>query len=157
MAEKAFWVEKSLDEMTRDEWEALCDGCGLCCLIKLEDEDTDEIAYTDVACELLNIGICQCTDYPDRHEKVPTCIPLNPQNIREIGWLPVTCAYRRLDEGQGLLPWHPLISGDPDSVHRAGISIRDWAVPEGRVAEENLPNHIRSIMEMTGAKGRKEK
>jgi uncharacterized protein len=150
MAENAFWVEKSLDEMTREEWESLCDGCGLCCLIKLEDEDTEEIAYTDVACELLNIGICKCNDYPNRHEQVPTCIPLNPQNIAEIGWLPVTCAYRRLDEGQGLFPWHPLISGDPESVHRAGVSIRDWAVSEGRVAEKDLPGHIRSIMEMTG-------
>ncbi len=150
MAEKAFWVKKTLDEMTEEEWESLCDGCGLCCLIKLEDEDTEEIAYTDVACELLNIGICKCSDYPNRHKQVPTCIPLNPRNIKEIGWLPVTCAYRRLDEGQGLLPWHPLITGDPDSVHRAGVSIRDWAVPEGQVTEKDLPGHIRSIMEKNG-------
>jgi uncharacterized cysteine cluster protein YcgN (CxxCxxCC family) len=141
-----FWKEKSLQEMSREEWESLCDGCGLCCLIKLEDEDTGEVAYTDVVCALLDIGACQCTDYPNRHVRVPTCIPLTPESIKEIGWLPVTCAYRRLDEGQDLLPWHPLVSGDPEEVHRMGVSIRDWAVPEGRVAEDDLQDHVRSIV-----------
>lgn len=153
MATRPFWEEKSLSEMTRTEWESLCDGCALCCLVKLEDEDTGEVAYTDVACELLKIGVCKCSDYENRHVKVPTCIPLTPENISEIGWLPVTCAYRRLDEGKPLLPWHPLISGDPTSVHRAGISIRDWAVAEKRIPEEDLPDRVVSIMEKTGHKG----
>ncbi|MBL4758396.1 MAG: YcgN family cysteine cluster protein [Rhizobiales bacterium] len=146
MSDNKFWKEKTLDEMSREEWESLCDGCGLCCLIKLEDEDTGEVAYTDVVCALLDIGACQCTDYPNRHVRVPTCIPLTPESIKEIGWLPVTCAYRRLDEGQDLLPWHPLISGDQEEVHRMGVSIRDWAVPESSVAEEDLQDHVRSIV-----------
>jgi uncharacterized cysteine cluster protein YcgN (CxxCxxCC family) len=123
-----FWRRKTLDEMSSAEWESLCDGCGRCCLVKLQDEDTDEVAYTDVGCTLLDGGTCRCRDYPRRQEKVPDCVRLTPEAVRSVSWLPVTCAYRLLDEGQDLPDWHPLVSGDPDSVHRAAISV------QGRVA-----------------------
>ena len=119
-----FWEEKSLSEMNEAEWEALCDGCGRCCLVKLEDEDTAEIAYTDVGCRLLDGEACRCRDYERRSERVPDCIRLTPETVRAIGWLPPTCAYRLVEEGADLPAWHPLVSGDAESVHRAGVSVR---------------------------------
>ncbi|GGE36976.1 UPF0260 protein [Agaricicola taiwanensis] len=120
----AFWQEKALDEMSEAEWESLCDGCGRCCLVKLEDEDTGKVHYTSVGCTLLDEHACNCRDYANRSAKVADCVRLTPQTVRALGWLPVTCAYRRLAEGKDLDWWHPLVSGDPQTVHAAGISVR---------------------------------
>ena len=127
-AELPFWRAKPLEAMSPEEWESLCDGCGRCCLVKLEDEDTGEIAYTDVGCTLLDGDSCRCRDYPDRQARVPDCVRLTPQTVRGLSWLPPTCAYRLVAEGRDLYWWHPLVSGDPASVHAAGMSVR------GRVA-----------------------
>ncbi|OYW57557.1 MAG: hypothetical protein B7X99_02890 [Rhizobiales bacterium 17-65-6] len=124
MVDIPFWRRKALTDMTPQEWESLCDGCGRCCLVKLEDEDTGEIAYTDVACRLLDAGSCRCSDYPNRQAHVPDCVRLTPEVVLEIGWLPPTCGYRLVSEGKDLPSWHPLVSGTPDSVHEAGISVR---------------------------------
>jgi uncharacterized cysteine cluster protein YcgN (CxxCxxCC family) len=121
----AFWREKSLDEMSDQEWESLCDGCGRCCLVKLEDEDTNQVHYTSVGCTLLDGQTCRCRDYPNRSDKVPDCVRLTPNTVRTLSWLPVTCAYRRVAEGKDLDWWHPLVSGDPHTVHSAGVSVRD--------------------------------
>lgn len=125
-----FWQRKSLREMTRREWEQLCDGCGRCCMLKLEDEDTGEIFMSRVACRLLNIPTCRCQDYERRHDFVPDCLRLTPAMVEDLKWLPETCAYRLVDEGRDLEWWHPLVSGDPETVHEAGISVRDWAIRE---------------------------
>ncbi|SON54874.1 hypothetical protein HDIA_1333 [Hartmannibacter diazotrophicus] len=125
-----FWKVKSLDEMTMPEWESLCDGCARCCLNKLEDEDTGEIAWTDIACLLLDGESCRCRDYPNRQKTVPDCIPLDPETVRSLSWLPPTCGYRLIDEGRELYWWHPLVSGDPDTVHAAGVSVRGRTVRE---------------------------
>lgn len=119
-----FWKTKTLEEMSSAEWESLCDGCGKCCLSKLEDEDTGDIYFTSVACRLFNADTCRCNDYANRLAKVPDCIGLTPANVRTIAWLPGTCAYRLVAQGRDLYAWHPLVSGDPDSVHSAGISMR---------------------------------
>lgn len=128
--EAPFWKTKQLDEMTRAEWESLCDGCGRCCLHKLRDEDTSALSYTNVACRLLDLASCQCGDYARRKRKVPDCVSLTPDAVREIDWLPPSCAYRRLAEGKDLAWWHPLVSKNPDTVHTAGISIRGRAISE---------------------------
>jgi uncharacterized cysteine cluster protein YcgN (CxxCxxCC family) len=135
-----FWEEKPLDRMSRAEWESLCDGCGKCCIHKLEDEETGEIHATNVACRLLNRRTAMCSDYRNRQAYVPECVRLTPAKLRNIDWLPSTCAYRLIDEGRPLADWHPLISGDPESVHRAGISVRGWTVSEDEAGD--LENHI---------------
>ncbi|NWG45780.1 MAG: YcgN family cysteine cluster protein [Alphaproteobacteria bacterium] len=138
-----FWERKGLAEMTAAEWESLCDGCALCCLIKLEDEDTGRVVYTDIACRLLDAGSCRCTDYARRHVKVPGCVRLTPQTLDEIaGWMPPSCAYRRLHEGRGLPDWHPLITGDPGSVERAGRSVKGRTVREQDVPEEDWETRV---------------
>ena len=125
-----YWKRKALNEMTREEWEGLCDGCALCCMHKLEDEDTGDVYYTDLACKLLDLKTCRCTDYANRAKLVADCLVLSVDNSKEFEWLPATCAYRRLANGQDLPRWHPLITGDPETVHEAGISLRGHALSE---------------------------
>jgi len=137
-----FWENKTLSEMTHIEWESLCDGCGHCCLIKLQDEDSDEIYLTNVACHLLDLGSCRCQDYPHRLQQVEMCMQLSPDNLSEVNWLPETCAYRCLAEQRSLPVWHPLLSGQADSVREAGVSVIDFAVAEEAVHPEQLEDHI---------------
>jgi uncharacterized protein len=124
MSDAPFWKTKTLAEMSQSEWESLCDGCGKCCLSKLEDEDTGEIHWTSVACKLFDSGACQCRDYPNRTKKVHDCVKLTPDNVGTIAWLPSTCGYRLVNEGKDLFDWHPLVSGSRNSVHEAGVSVR---------------------------------
>lgn len=142
--ERPFWRTKRLAEMSRDEWEALCDRCGRCCLNKLEDEETGEIFWTDVACKLLDHHACTCSSYANRHDFVPDCVELDVEEVvtQTYTWLPPTCAYRLLAEGRPLEPWHPLISGDPESVHRAGISVRDRVRSEEDIPADGLEDWI---------------
>jgi uncharacterized cysteine cluster protein YcgN (CxxCxxCC family) len=125
-----FWRRLGLEEMSPAEWESLCDGCGRCCLNKLEDADTGDIAWTSIACRMLDGESCRCTDYPNRQKHVPDCISLTPEKVRSLSWLPPTCAYRLVAEGRDLYWWHPLVSGDPESVHAAGISVRGRTISE---------------------------
>ena len=138
-----FWQRKKLAELTPEEWEALCDGCGRCCLKKLQDATTSRIAYTDVACALLDRDRCRCRRYPERHTLVPDCLALDAADERAFDWLPTTCAYRKLAAGEPLEWWHPLVSGDPTTVHSAGISVRGRTLPERYVPVDEL--HTRTI------------
>ena len=138
--EEPYWVKKTLDQMTREEWESLCDGCAKCCLHKLEDIETGELAFTNVTCRLLDINACSCSNYKRRSEIVPDCVVLEPNNVTQLYWMPSTCAYRLLAEGKSLPSWHPLITGDPRSVHRAGISVRGRCVNERHAGP--LEHHV---------------
>lgn len=139
--DRDFWRSKPLSAMNREEWEALCDGCGKCCLVKLEDQDTGEISFTDVACKLLDCSSCRCTDYENRVAHVPDCVKLSAKVVHELQWMPSTCAYRLLKEGKELFWWHPLVSGDPNSVHEAGVSVQGRAISEIYVKDEELYEH----------------
>ena len=141
-AESPFW-RKPLEKLTKKEWESLCDGCGRCCLVKLEDEDTAEIHYTNIVCTLFDAASCRCSDYKNRQKKVPDCISLSMKNVRELGWLPPTCAYRLRAEDKDLHWWHPLVSGSSETVHEAGISVQGRAGPsEDDIALEDYPDYI---------------
>ncbi len=137
-----FWETVPLWELAAEEWEAVCDGCAKCCLIKLEDADDGTVYFTDVHCFLLDRESCRCGDYVNRTTRVPACIRLAPERLDQLFWMPTSCSYRRLAEGRGLTPWHPLVAGDPDAVHRAGISIRGRAVPETAVAAADLEGRL---------------
>ena len=137
-----FW-ELPLDELEPAEWESLCDGCGKCCLNKIEYEDDGSLDFTCVACKLLDGDSCLCSSYPNRHDFVPDCVVLTPDKLAEISWwLPSTCAYRLRAEGKPLYPWHHLISGDPESIHRAGVSVRGRTVSEADVPEEDWDRYV---------------
>jgi len=127
-----FWKTKRLEEMTREEWESLCDGCGRCCLRKLRYEEDNSLAFTNIACRLLDTQTCRCKHYATRLRRVPDCVSLTPESLAEIDWLPPSCAYVRIAAGQDLAWWHPLVSGDPETVHLAGVSVR------GRVIDERV-------------------
>ncbi|MGE3249473.1 MAG: YcgN family cysteine cluster protein [Hyphomonadaceae bacterium] len=140
MSRAPFWKRKTLKQMTEREWESLCDGCGKCCLLGIEDEDTGEIYLTDTTCKLFDGAKCGCGDYANRFEKVPDCTKLTPENVPELNWLPKTCAYRLVSEGRDLYWWHPLISGDPETVHAANVSVR------GKVRPERGNEKIRTLL-----------
>ena len=127
--------------MSTEEWESLCDGCARCCLHKLEEEETGEVHYTSVVCRYMDTQ-CRCTQYQERNKLVPMCVWLTPENIETFGWLPDTCAYRLIAEGKNLASWHPLVSGDINSVHRAGISIRDKCISEEHVHPDSFEEHL---------------
>jgi uncharacterized cysteine cluster protein YcgN (CxxCxxCC family) len=137
-----FWRRKRLEDMSDGEWESLCDGCGWCCVVKLENENSGEILLTNVACRLLDTDACRCRDYAHRVERVPECLVLRPLDAARLRALPPSCAYRRLSEGRDLAWWHPLVSGDPDSVRRAGISVCGRVVSEQYIHPDQLEDHI---------------
>lgn len=140
MTSDRFWETTPLAEMSVQQWESLCDGCGKCCLYKLEDEDSGEVYVCNVGCRLLDLDSCQCRDYAQRKQQVPDCTVLTLDNIREFAWLPQTCAYRLLAEGKPLFDWHPLLSGSPESVHAAGISVRGRVISETEA--DDLQLHV---------------
>lgn len=137
-----FWRVKALEDMSREEWESLCDGCARCCLIKLEDEDTGEVHLTRLSCRMLDTGTCRCRDYDNRHASVPDCVAIDAAKVRSLNWLPSTCAYRVLSEGRELAWWHPLVSGSPETVHEAGISVRGWSRSEDSVGPAAIHRYI---------------
>lgn len=140
--EKPFWETKKLTEMSKEEWESLCDGCAKCCLQKLEDEDTGEVYYTEIVCRYLDRENCSCTEYQQRHELVPNCVWLKPEDVEEFHWLPETCAYRRISEGKKLPKWHYLVSGDKKMIHKRNHSMRRKGIPDDKIPEDQWEDHI---------------
>ena len=146
-----FWEDKALHELNQEEWESLCDGCARCCMIKIEDGSSGDVHYTSLTCQLLDLDTCRCTRYPERHELIADCVELTPDTAVRFDWLPVTCAYRRLARGQPLLWWHPLVSGDPQTVHEAGISVLGKTLPVDSVHEDERDLHIIRWIETTSS------
>ena len=142
MPVQVFWRAKKLHEMSPAEFESLCDGCGKCCLHKLEDEDNGDVYYTKVACKFLSHDSCQCQVYAECQQHVPDCVTLTPESVKDTYWLPETCAYRLIDEGIPLFDWHPLVSGDPDSVHKAGMSVAGQVIHEDSVNPDDLEDYV---------------
>lgn len=142
--QEPFWRRKTLPQMSLEEWESLCDGCGKCCLVKLEDADSGDVSYTDVACWLLNTRTARCGNYAERKSLVPDCILLTADKLDALPWMPKTCAYRLLSEGKDLPAWHPLRYGSQDAMTRKGISVAGRVVTERSVADEDLPDHIKN-------------
>jgi uncharacterized protein len=142
-----FWKTKSLAQMTHGEWESLCDGCGKCCLSKIEDEDTSEIYFTSVICRLFDEGTCSCTDYANRSTEVPDCVTLTISNISTLHWMPSTCAYRLIAEGKDLFPWHHLVCGDSEAVHRAKVSVKGkiTAIETELASPEDYFDHVLEV------------
>lgn len=140
--QKPFWETKRLQDMTPEEWDSICDGCGQCCLNKLEDDDTGQIFLTRLSCRLLDLESCRCKDYENRFARMPDCLSIDIKAVRKLRWLPESCGYRRLNEGRGLAWWHPLISGDPETVHQAGVSVRGWARSEKGVPLDEIERYI---------------
>lgn len=139
---KPFFETKSLAEMNAAEWESLCDGCGKCCVILLQEEDSDRVYRTKLACKLLDLNTVRCSDYPNRHSRVPGCVKLTPDNIADLRWMPGTCAYRLLSEGKPLPDWHPLKSGESNGAERAGISVKGQLISETEIPEDEWEDHI---------------
>ena len=140
---KEFWARHAMADLTQDEWEALCDGCGKCCLVKLEDPDTAQVEYTNVACKLLDDATCRCSQYDIRKSIVPSCVVITPETIADVAyWMPTSCAYRLIFEGYDLPLWHPLITGDADSTHKADASMIGRTVPEYEVDDEDLEDYV---------------
>ena len=139
-----FYETKTLSQMTKAEWESLCDGCGKCCVILLQDppEDGGRVWRTDVGCRLLDLKAVRCSDYANRHTRVPGCVKLTPENVGTLSWMPQTCAYRLVHEGRPLYDWHPLKTGDPDSTRKAGAGVHGTLVGEDEVDDEDLDDHI---------------
>ncbi|MRI32364.1 YcgN family cysteine cluster protein [Endozoicomonas sp. OPT23] len=145
---RPFWETVPLHQMTSEQWESLCDGCGRCCLHKLEDEDSGEVFYTSIACRLLDTKTCQCSNYPERMRHVPECLKLTVADIPDFHWLPETCAYRLIAKGEPLREWHPLVSGNKQSIHDSGVSVRKIAIEESRVAEEDWEDHLIELINL---------
>ena len=139
---KGFWKSKSLDNLSVEEWEALCDGCGICCLYKVENEETGEVELTNIACRFLDLECIRCQLYDDRKSAMPTCIKLTPSKVETLAWLPETCAYRLMLHGQPLPDWHPLESGDPQSVHTAGISVKGKVIRETEATLNRIEDYV---------------
>jgi hypothetical protein len=142
MSEPAFWRNTALADMSKAQWESLCDGCAKCCLVKLEDEDTAEVAYTNVVCRYMDEANCQCTQYQNRNTLVPHCVWLKPDMVEEFFWLPDTCAYRLVHEGHDLPDWHHLRSGSRSSVHEAGASVKNKVLNEQYIPDDELQEYI---------------
>ena len=136
-----FWKELSFKEMSKAQWESLCDRCGRCCLHKLEDEDTDELVFTNIVCRMYDMKKCQCSDYKNRKKHVPECVKLSPDFV-PVAWLPSTCAYRLLEEGKDLPEWHPLVAGDRKKFIASGMSLKGKILPEDFIDEEDFEEHI---------------
>ena len=137
-SQEKFWETKTLGQMSQEEWESLCDGCAKCCQIKYQHPRTNELAVTQVVCELLDLDTCKCTNYENRHKLIDECIELTPRGIPDLYWLPSTCAYRLVTEKKPLFDWHPLVSGDENSVHDAGISVRGSVISEKDVHPDDI-------------------
>lgn len=142
MSRLPFWKTKKLDQMTRKEWESLCDGCAKCCIVKFEDEETGALAYTNLHCKLLDGSTCQCSDYRNRKKYVPDCVKLTPESVASVDWLPDSCAYRLVQDGKDLPDWHHLVCGDRERIHEEGHSVRGRTISEEGISEEDQEGYI---------------